>query len=136
MQSSRSKSQRKGCLLRFRWNSTATSGGSAYKLGNNVWHDSESITTKVCSQISCKCHVESCIDRTSVNFYLKILFYIKLLLKIFIYCVTNQPSPNFQVLTSHFPEVKSWLMNYSMRIERKLCKENFFYLQSIFNATL
>ena len=37
-------------LLRFEVNSTATSNG-AQKFGNNVWHDSELIATKVCSQI-------------------------------------------------------------------------------------
>ena len=44
----------KGGLLRFESNSTATSDGGTQKLGNNVWHDSFSIATKVCSQISCK----------------------------------------------------------------------------------
>ena len=55
--SSRSKwttSPRKGRLLRFEQNSTATSDASAQKLGNNVWYDSESISTKVCSQIGRK----------------------------------------------------------------------------------
>ena len=53
VQSSRSKSTtcpRKGSLLRFKSNSTATSDGGAQKLGNNVWRDSESIATKVCSR--------------------------------------------------------------------------------------
>ena len=43
VQSSRSKSRtclRKGRLLRFKMNSTATSAGGAKKLGNYVWHDS------------------------------------------------------------------------------------------------
>ena len=31
---------RKGCLLRFKSNSTATSNGCSKKLANNVWHDS------------------------------------------------------------------------------------------------
>ena len=35
-------------------NRTATSDGSAQKLGNDVWYDSESIATKVCSQIGRK----------------------------------------------------------------------------------
>ena len=55
--SSRSKSRiglRTGRLLRFQRNSTATSDGGAQKLENDLWHDSESITTKVCSQNSRK----------------------------------------------------------------------------------
>ena len=46
---SRSKSatyQRKGRLLRFQANSTATSDAWALKLGNNAWYDSELIATK------------------------------------------------------------------------------------------
>ena len=42
---------RKGSLLRFQSNSTATLVGCAQKLGNNIWHDSELIATKDCSQI-------------------------------------------------------------------------------------
>ena len=56
---------RKGRLLRFESNSTATSDGGAQKLGNDVRRDSESIATKVCSQIS---HVVTSVDRTSFNF--------------------------------------------------------------------
>ena len=54
LESSRSKSttcQRKGCLLRFELNSTA---GSAQRLGNDVWQDSELIATKICSPIGSK----------------------------------------------------------------------------------
>ena len=57
VQSSRSKSTtctRKGRLLRLELSSTATSDGGAQKLGNDVWHDSELITTKVCSKIGRK----------------------------------------------------------------------------------
>ena len=43
-----------GHLLRFKLNSTATSGGSTQNLGNDVKRDSESIATKVCSQIGLK----------------------------------------------------------------------------------
>ena len=53
VQSSRSESTncpRKGSLLRFEQNSTATSDACAQKLWNDVWRDSESITTKVCSK--------------------------------------------------------------------------------------
>ena len=58
VQSTRSKltsCQEKGRLLRFEKNGTdctATSDGSAQKLGNDVWHDSESITTKDCRRIA------------------------------------------------------------------------------------
>ena len=60
VQSSRSKSTscpRKGRLLRFESNSTATSDGGAQKIGNDVWHDSESIKNKFCSKIGCKWNV-------------------------------------------------------------------------------
>ena len=48
--------------------------GCAQKLGNDVRRDSESIATKVCSQIGSKwnamfeSHVVSSVDRTSFNF--------------------------------------------------------------------
>ena len=45
---------RKGCLLRFPLNSKATSDGGAQKVGNDLWHNSFSIATKVCSQIARK----------------------------------------------------------------------------------
>ena len=57
VQSSRSELTtclRKGSLLRFKLKSTATSKGLAQKLGIDVRRDSESIATKVHSQISCK----------------------------------------------------------------------------------
>ena len=44
-------------LLRFELNITATSDGGAQMLGNDVWYNSESIATKVCSQIGCKWNV-------------------------------------------------------------------------------
>ena len=44
----------KGRLLRFESNSAATSDGGAKKLGNNAKRNSESIATKVCSQIGRK----------------------------------------------------------------------------------
>ena len=65
---------RKGRLLRFESNSTATSNGGAQKLWNDVWHDSESIATKVCSQIGRRwnakfeSHVVTSVDRTSFDF--------------------------------------------------------------------
>ena len=58
---------RKGHLLRFESNSRATSDGCTRKLGNDVRRDSELITTRVCSQISCKWIMTS-LDRTSFDF--------------------------------------------------------------------
>ena len=77
VQSSRSKlticpMQRR--LLSFKLNSTVTSDGDAQKLGNYVRRDSESIATKVCSQICSKwnaifgSHVVSSVDKTSFDF--------------------------------------------------------------------
>ena len=83
-----------GLLLRFQSNCTATSDGSAYKLGNYVWLDSESIATTVCSQIGSKwkakfeSYVETCIDRTSL--YFEFEFFSNLHLKIIIDCVIEQ----------------------------------------------
>ena len=61
VQSSRSKSTtcpRKGSLLRFQSKSTATSDGSAQKAHrNSVFNDSESLATKICSQIARKWNV-------------------------------------------------------------------------------
>ena len=59
VQSSRSQAKsmtcpRKGRLLRFESNSTATSDGGAQELRNDVGHDCESIETKVCSPIGRK----------------------------------------------------------------------------------
>ena len=61
---------------------------------NYVWHDSELIVTKICSQKGCKwsamfeSHVETCIDWTSFNFWFED-FLSNILL---IYFVTDQPS--------------------------------------------
>ena len=77
VQSSNSKRKtgpRKGRLLRFESNSKATSDDCTQKLGNYVKHDSESIATRVCSQIGCKwnvmfeSHVVTSVDRTSFDF--------------------------------------------------------------------
>ena len=123
MLSSRSKSttcQRKGCLLRFKLNSIATSHGSAQKLGNDVGRDSESIATKVCSQICSKnertikklkncmatrrlptsattsptmfaSHAVTSLDRKCFYFQFD-GFFSNLPWKTIIYCVTDQPS--------------------------------------------
>ena len=73
---------RKGLLLRFQLNSTATSNWTAQrqKLWNDVWRDSESMTTKVYSQICRKwsamfeSHVVTSVDRTSFNFQFEDFF--------------------------------------------------------------
>ena len=99
VQSSRSVSTtcpRKGRLLRFESNSAATSDGGAQKLGNDVRRDSESIATKVCSQIDSKwnvmfeSHVVTSVDRTSFYFQFE-YFFSNLPLQTFIYCVSDQP---------------------------------------------
>ena len=46
--------QRKGSLLIFQLNSTATSDGCTQKLGDNLFYDYESIATKVGSKIIAK----------------------------------------------------------------------------------
>ena len=83
VQSSRSVSTtcpRKGRLLRFESNSAATSERGAQKPGNDVRHNSESITTKICSQISRKCnamfesHLVTSVDRTSFDFLFEDFF--------------------------------------------------------------
>ena len=51
---SESNPVRKGRLLRFESNSTATSNGGAQKLGNDVRRNSELIAIKVCSAIGRK----------------------------------------------------------------------------------
>ena len=142
VQSSRSKLMtcpRKGSLLKFQSKSTAASDGWAQKLGNNVWHDSERIATKVCSQICCKWNamfessVETCIDWTSFDFHIED-FFSNLLLKTTICCVTDQLHnsikkicPQSQVLSSHISEVD------------KLIDENWAKLVSrgkVFNSNL
>ena len=82
VQSSRSKLTtcgRKGCLLRFKLNTGAAAlDGDTQKLENYVWRDSESIATKVCSQISRKSiamferHVVTSVDETIFNFEFRI----------------------------------------------------------------
>ena len=64
----------KGRLLRFELNSAATSDGGTQKLGNDVWRNSESIATNVCSQIGRKwnvrfeSHVVTSVEGTSFDF--------------------------------------------------------------------
>ena len=45
---------KKGHLVSFQSSSTATQDGGEQKLGNYLWHNFESITTKVCIQKGCK----------------------------------------------------------------------------------
>ena len=94
VQSSRSKSTTcpvVGRLLRFESNSTVLTDGCAQKLGKDVWHDSESIATKLCSQIGRKRNVMfensvlTSIDRTSFDFRLEEDLFLGI-------CLCNQPS--------------------------------------------
>ena len=98
LQSSRSKSTtclRKQRLLRFKFNSTATSDGRVQKLGNDVRHNSESIATKVCSQnyhkwnVVFESHLVTSVDRTSFDFRFED-FLSNMPLQTFIYCATDQ----------------------------------------------
>ena len=87
------------------------------KAGNNVWHDSESIATKVCSKIGCKWNVMfennlvTSIGRASFNFlsedFLAIPWYAfcKNHLQCYWPTIHNlilKICPKFQVLNSHF----------------------------------
>ena len=99
----------KGVCLRFHWNSTATSDCCAQNFGNDLWHDSEFIATKVCSQISCnwnymfKSKVETWIAGTSCNFELNLFEQSATLIESNV--VLTKICQNFQVLTSHFSQV-------------------------------
>ena len=144
VQSNRSKQTfcpRKERLLRLQSiqsNSTTTSDVGAQKLGNDVWHDSGSIATKVCNKVGRKwkamfeSHVEPCIDWTSFDSRFED-FFSNLLLKIIIYCVTDQPSItrsrrsvlNFKFSVLTFPR----LMGCSMSITQKLCEVKISQLQ-------
>ena len=97
-----------------------------------LWHDSESIATKVCSQISSKrnamfeIHSETSIDRTSFNFRFN-FFFSNLLLKTIIFRVNGQPSITLSrrsVRNLKFSVVTFLrLMSCSMSIEQKLCED-------------
>ena len=118
VQSSRSKSTtcpRKGSLLRFESNSTATSDGGAQKLGNDVRRDSESITTKVCSQIGRKwnamfdSHVVTSVERTSFDFRFECFFEQPATESNHLQCnwptihnLISKICPKFQAISSHF----------------------------------
>ena len=96
-QSSRPKSttySRQGRAHRFQPNSAATPDIGAQKLRNDVWHDYDSITTKLCIQIDFngnamfERNVETCIDWTSFDFRFED-FLSNLLLKIIVYCIVQ-----------------------------------------------
>ena len=131
--------RRKGRLLRFQSITSSTSDGYAQRLGNDLWNDSESIATKVCSQIGRKCRkmfesqVEVCIDWTSFNFQFKDegVFMSNLLI---IYYVTEQQSisqSRRSVLNFKF-SVLTFLR--SMNNISKLCEAMKFQLQPMSNA--
>ena len=113
VQSSRSKSTtcpRKGYLLRFESNSTATSDRGAQKLGNDVRRDSESIATKVCIQISRKW-----------NAMLKAMKWPNIHLLYYWPIIDNSISklcPEFQVISSHVFEVDELLDEHWAKILR------------------
>ena len=85
---------RKGRLLRFQSNSTATPDGYAQKLGNSLWYDSELTATKN-GQKPTKDLQWSCIDWTSLGFQ-------------FVF--------KFRVVTSLFPEVDELLNEHWAKI--------------------
>ena len=133
MQSSKSKSktcQRKDHLLRFKLNSTATSDGGA-QLGNDVRRDSESIATKVWSQIRRKWNAmfESHVVTTDQRWQDKLLFsiwrffeqssFVNIRLLCYWPTIHNSISkicPKFQVISSHFFEVDELLDEHWAKI--------------------
>ena len=129
-----SKAKGKGRLLRFWSNSTATPDGSEQKpeVVNNVWHDSELVATKLCSQIGCKWNamfesdVETGIGWTNFYFWFE-YFFSSLPLKIIVICVTDQISItqsqrsvlNFKFASSNFSEVDELLGENKTKIVRR-----------------
>ena len=127
VQSSRSKSTtcpRKGRMLKFESNSTATLDGSAQKLGNDVRRDSESIATKVCSQIGRKWNVmfetwKQCSDQRwqdELRFSIWRFFEQSAFANFHLLCYwptihnsITKICPKFQVFSSHFFEVDELL---------------------------
>ena len=104
------------------------------KVWSHLWHVSELIATKVCSQIGGTLNVmfenqvETCTDWTSLNFQFKDHdFLSNLLLKKIIYCVTDQTSVTWfqrsalNLKFSVFTFLRS--MSCLMCIEQTLCKE-------------
>ena len=115
-------------------NSTATSDGGAQMLGNDVWYDSESITTKVCSQIGRKwnvmfeSHVVTSIDTIwqdefRFSIWLGRLFEQSSCVNIHLLCywptihnLISKICPKFQVISSHFFEVDELLDEHWVKI--------------------
>ena len=62
---------RKGRLLRFQLNCIATSHGPVQKLGNNLWHDCESIIANFCSQWCLKAMSRAGLTGQALVFYSK-----------------------------------------------------------------
>ena len=109
---------------------------------NYVWHDSELIVTKICSQKGCKwsamfeSHVETCIDWTSFNFWFED-FLSNILL---IYFVIDQPSifqSQWSVLNFKFT-ILTFLTQLGERATlwawSKNCAKRKPFVQSISNA--
>ena len=98
--------------------STATSDGGVQKLGNDIWHDSKSITTKVCSPINSKWNVMfendvvTSLDRTSFNFQIEdFLSNLSLYIIIYCHCVSNQPSITWS--RRSILNFKFWVLTFS-----------------------
>ena len=124
VQSSRSKlttCPRKGRMLRFELDSTATSDGGAQKLRNDVSYDPESIATKNCSQIGRKWNAMSeghelrfsiwrCFKQSAfVNN--RLLYYWPT-----IHNLISKICPKFQVPSSQIFEVNELLDEYREKI--------------------
>ena len=128
-------------LLRFGSNSLVISDGCAQKLGNYVRRDSESIATKVCSQISCKWNAmfESHVVPTAQRWQDKLQFFVwrffeqSAFVNNHLLCywptihnLISKICPEFQVISSHFFKVIELLDEHWA----KLCKVKIFQLQS------
>ena len=139
VQSSRSKlttCPRKGRLLRFESNSTATSDGGAQKLGNDVSHDAESIATKNCSQIGRKWNAMS--ERHELRFSIWRCFKQSAFVnnRLLYYWPTMHNSiskicPKFQVHSSHFFEVDELLDEYWEKIVQSENISTLIYVECI-----
>ena len=124
VQSSRSKlttCPRKGRMLRFELDSTATSDGGAQKLRNDVSYDPESIATKNCSQIGRKWNAMS--ERHELRFSIWRCFkqsaFVNNRLLYYWPTIHNSISkicPKFQVISSHFFEVDELLDEHWAKI--------------------
>ena len=112
---------RKGCMLKFKSNSTATPDGSTQQLESDVWYDSELIATKVCSLIGCKWnamfenHVVASVDRLWSSFdfrFSELFFFVNNHLQCkwqTIHNLISKICPKFQVLCTQFFKVNELL---------------------------